>query len=551
MNGRAFCDELVSWYRASRRKLPWRGDEECFHKLGLSPIPVSAYGIWVSEVMSQQTRIDTVIPYWIKWMQKYPTVASLAAASPEDVNTLWAGLGYYRRCRYLLEGAKVVVEKYGGEVPCTVKELLTVPGIGPYTAGAIASIAYGVIIPAVDGNVLRVMSRVCALEESINTNATGLEKVVFARTMQVMQETMPTAPTVEIDVEAETETELEGRCFIGGSGKRHVKCKPGDFNQALMELGALVCTPTSPACEKCRAQPPAGTETVTTNVCPVQSFCKARAKSVVVKKLLSPNTVVDLDPMDNTDMTGTIPTVTIFPMKSLKIKKAPPEFSYVIGVIRTAVENGDRHMFLFSKRPSSGLLAGQWEFPSVLHSNSDSDHSECNRPAGQVEKLKKVKTEKYSNVVSKDFSQAEVKVDKSVVVNNAGPGISSAAIVPLLIDSLAVRFGVDFGFDNGSENKRETVGSKSPRMLRCIAEPKLLPDVITHVFSHQVHKMHVVVLDVEAAAHTSLVNIGVDSGVDVEWMSMDELVTTRGCTTGCKKVLTNVAKHSRPSVDPN
>ncbi|EOD21193.1 A/G-specific adenine DNA glycosylase, mutY, partial [Emiliania huxleyi CCMP1516] len=167
---------LLEWYRATRRRLPWRGDAPPYNgstagvnkagsraaQVAAEPSPVgevSAYGVWVSEIMCQQTRVEAVIPYWLAWMEAFPTVQDLAAASEEQVNAKWAGLGFYRRARMLHEGAKQVVDDFDGQLPQTVDGLLRLKGVGPYTAGAIASISFGVPAPIVDGNVLRVLSR--------------------------------------------------------------------------------------------------------------------------------------------------------------------------------------------------------------------------------------------------------------------------------------------------------------------------------------------------------------------------------------------------------
>eukprot|EP01052_Picozoa_sp_SAG31_P034240 SAG31_NODE_3973_length_3702_cov_3.586848_2_plen_259_part_00 len=171
--------------------------------------PVSAYGTWVSEIMLQQTRVETVIPYYIKWMERWPTAAALAAATAEEVNAAWAGLGYYRRARLLHQGAQLVANPpYNGLLPRTVDELSHIPGIGPYTAGAIASIAYGVSAPLVDGNVLRVLSRLKAVAA---TPAATVFKTRLA-------------------------WELAEQLIVQ-------TCRPGDLNQALMELGAIHCVP--------------------------------------------------------------------------------------------------------------------------------------------------------------------------------------------------------------------------------------------------------------------------------------------------------------------
>ena len=152
--------KLLSWYRENRRMLPWRGDIVD----GITAPTVSAYGIWVSEIMLQQTRVETVIPYWRRWMERFPTIEVLARATPDEVNALWAGLGYYRRAQQLLKGAQSVVGTFDGKIPDTAEELKRIPGIGPYTAGAISSIAFGKAEPLVDGNVIRVLSRLFALQ---------------------------------------------------------------------------------------------------------------------------------------------------------------------------------------------------------------------------------------------------------------------------------------------------------------------------------------------------------------------------------------------------
>lgn len=143
---RQLAGELVKWYHANKRDLPWRQQERW------SQAP---YAIWVSEIMLQQTRVATVIDYFERWMARWPTVQLLAAASEEEVNEMWSGLGYYRRARMLHQGAKTLVDKFNGQLPSTVDALKSIPGIGDYTAGAIASIAFGKKEPLVDGNVVR------------------------------------------------------------------------------------------------------------------------------------------------------------------------------------------------------------------------------------------------------------------------------------------------------------------------------------------------------------------------------------------------------------
>lgn len=202
---------VVAYFRAARRDLPWRRTRD-------------PYAIWVSEVMLQQTRVATVIPYFERWMQLFPTVEALARAPLDDVLAAWSGLGYYSRARNLHRGAKYVLEHHGGAVPQTTDALCLMPGIGRYTAGAIASIAFAECVPVVDGNVARVLARLYAIEGNIKSSAS------MRRLWSIAGELVPADA-------------------------------PGDFNQGLMELGATVCTPSSPACL----------------VCPLRDSCRARA----------------------------------------------------------------------------------------------------------------------------------------------------------------------------------------------------------------------------------------------------------------------------------
>ena len=192
---------LLSWYDEHARVLPWRGIHD-------------PYRTWVSETMLQQTRVETVLSYYNRFLSRFPDVAALAQAPEDDVMKLWEGLGYYRRARNLQKGARQVVETYGGVIPSDPSELLKISGIGAYTAGAIASIAYDVPVPAVDGNVIRVVSRVAGIRENVGIPS------VKRRIEQAAAELVPSE-------------------------------RPGDFNQAMMDLGATVCTPGTPSCERC------------------------------------------------------------------------------------------------------------------------------------------------------------------------------------------------------------------------------------------------------------------------------------------------------------
>ena len=206
---------VVAHYARVQRDLPWRRTRD-------------PYAIWVSEIMLQQTRVATVIPYWERWMQRFPTVGALADAPLDDVLACWAGLGYYSRARNLHRGARDVVTRWGGRLPSTAAGLRDVPGVGAYTAGAIASIAHGERAPLVDGNVARVLARVFAVDDDIKS-ARGQRRL----------------------------WELAGEVMAG----LPAGAAPGDLNQGLMELGATVCAPRAPACL----------------ACPLADACRARA----------------------------------------------------------------------------------------------------------------------------------------------------------------------------------------------------------------------------------------------------------------------------------
>lgn len=203
--------ELLNWYDHNKRELPWRETKD-------------PYKIWVSEIMSQQTRIEAMRPYYENWMRLFPTKEALAAASEDDVVKAWQGLGYYSRARNLRLGVQEVMERYGGEIPKNRKDMESLKGVGAYTAGAVLSIAYNMKEAAIDGNVLRVYARLYNIHDDIMRTA-GKKKITA-----LVEETMP----VE---------------------------RPGDFNQSLMDFGARICIPKSPRCSEC----------------PVSQWCQAKA----------------------------------------------------------------------------------------------------------------------------------------------------------------------------------------------------------------------------------------------------------------------------------
>ena len=216
--------DLLRWFHKHARDLPWRKT--------LDP-----YGIWISEVMLQQTQVKTVIPYWTRWMQKLPDIASLARAGEPRVLKLWEGLGYYTRARNLQKAARIVAQKYQNQFPQDFPEILELPGIGRYTAGAIASIAYNQARPILDGNVIRVLTRFCGIRQ--NPRDKTANQMLWRLAEELVDEA--SAPTFAALI-PNTETRM-----IAGS------CS--GLNQALMELGALVCTPAHPQCDACPLSP--------------------------------------------------------------------------------------------------------------------------------------------------------------------------------------------------------------------------------------------------------------------------------------------------------
>jgi len=261
-----FQDALLAWYRACRRPLPWRESR-------------SPYGTVVSEFMLQQTQVKTVIAYWERWMRVLPDAGAFARARPAQIHKLWEGLGYYARVRNAHAAARLIVAKHGGEFPRTFEEILALPGIGRYTAGAICSIAYDQPAAILDGNVMRVLSRVFG----VGGDARG--KAANARLWGLARELVS----------------------LADAGKR------GRFNEALMELGALVCTPRAPRCA----------------ACPVQRNCFARGANRVGE----------------------------FPMRKAPGPAAQRRFLAFI-----VKKNG---RFLARRRPAGGVNALMWEFPNV------------------------------------------------------------------------------------------------------------------------------------------------------------------------------------------
>jgi len=209
VNRNRIVPRLLKWFRAHGRTLPWRG-------------PIDPYAVWVSEVMLQQTRVGTVIPYYRRWMRKFPSILSLAKSSEQEVLRTWEGLGYYRRARDLHKAAKIVINRFGGNLPGDPELLAELPGFGRYTVGAVSSIAFGKDLPAVDANQKRVFSRIYDIRQEVDSPAG--DKLIWSLAAAFLP-----------------------------------KGKSSEFNQAVMDFGSSICLPRNPDCD----------------ACPVRAWCQA------------------------------------------------------------------------------------------------------------------------------------------------------------------------------------------------------------------------------------------------------------------------------------
>ncbi len=260
---------LVDWYRKGHRELPWRSDPTAYH-------------VWVSEIMLQQTRVEAVKPYYARFLGELPDIRALAETPEDRLLKLWEGLGYYNRVRNMQKAAKVMTERYGGQMPASYEEILALPGIGSYTAGAIGSIAFGLPVAAVDGNVLRVLSRLENCDANIDEPRT--KKQAEQALMETIRQMTDAADP------------------------------SGEFNQAMMELGAMVCVPNGMA--RC-------------DLCPVADRCAARRRDRIME----------------------------LPVRKEKRPRRIEKKTILL------VVNGSR--IAVNKRDQNGLLAGLYEFPGI------------------------------------------------------------------------------------------------------------------------------------------------------------------------------------------
>jgi A/G-specific adenine glycosylase len=310
---------LLGHYDETSRDLPWRGETD-------------AYRIWVSEVMLQQTRVETVIPYYKRWVEQFPDIDSLADADLDDVLLAWQGLGYYRRARGLLAGAAVVRERHGGRMPTAVDDLRGLPGVGEYTAGAVASIAYGTPVGAVDGNVRRVLARL-------------------------------------FDVPAPTAKWLRATAADLVDPRR-----AGDWNQALMELGALVCAPRSPRCGEC----------------PLATWCAATKAGTQEDRPA--------------------------PVR----KKTAESRTWATAVV---VDRSGHALVV--RRPPDGLLAGMWAFPDALLDGDGAAPAEGR--AGRADPGRRPSTHRTGRTLQADqaVTQAAARTAAEAAAEACGVGLAA------------------------------------------------------------------------------------------------------------------------------
>jgi A/G-specific adenine glycosylase len=460
--------------------------------------PVTAYGVWVSEIMLQQTRVEAVIPYWIKWMKVFPTVQDLAAADPETVNAMWAGLGFYRRARLLQSAAVVVTNDLAGILPDTVEGLLKLPGIGPYTASAIASIACNVTVPVVDGNVCRVLSRLKGIANHIK------------------------APKFK-DVWGWT---LAKQIVEAGDGS-----SAGQVNQALMELGATYCAPSGTGIEDgdplrdyywstrlgrevARATTAATAvgadntldrfKTCAQDVASAEESCPVCAANGVVDamELLSNAVAEEFEAAtggESIEITASKCGHTVFPLAPPKMQKREEVLAVAVMSYEVATTSNEK-AWLLVRRPKNGLLAGQWEFPSACVWNSDTDKKNS-------EKGKRKDMSKEVPVIS--------TTTRRKALNSLLKEVTSDANGELLHDVSAC--------------KRSNTGGES----------------IEHIFSHVRHTMWI------EHASISVQDMGENEWVDgqdreVRWMFESDMQKV-GVTSGVKKVLKAVKKSQETS----
>lgn len=583
-------DSLLHWFDRNRRLLPWRGDaivradaslpataasaasasaqssptvghvaassgargsieavgQDGVVAGGVIPPPSyrNAYGTWVSEIMLQQTRVEAVVPYWLRWMDQFPTVSALADASSDEVNAAWAGLGFYRRAANLHKGAKEVVDKHGGTLPTTIEGLKSIPGIGDYTAGAIASISYGQQAALVDGNVVRVLSRLRAIR--VDAKSMQLNKTCWRLARQLIPATT----------------------------------RPGDFNQALMELGATVCSPKSPSCGSCplasvgvcrgyqaaaaacvdvedaatspspRVSPAAGAES--------KSKGKVQAKLSFGAVLTHPSSSASSSSSSPSASAGTtaassstasstsaaIARHIAFHFPLPPTKKAVPTHRVAAAVIEVRLDDagavGGSSRYLFLRYPNSGvangagaLLAGQWQPVAMMVSDQGYDVEVDDEVVAGDDAPKEA-----TGVAGKRKRDQQAATSSSSAAGDAaGLAVTRGRILASI-----------------QQQQQQQAGTASLAMTAVPCPP------VTHAFSHVVHEIQVerwvvnvagaggavesvcaciagAVTASPASSSVSLASPASASRPEVRWSTVAGLEADLGLTTWTAKIL--------------
>ena len=503
---------LLTWYDKNRRKLPWRGDPPPWEgstadfannkrsnegnkrknqkkindffqtstkkstkaeasasetQEDLPTFPVTPYGVWVSEIMLQQTRVEAVVPYWVRWMKSFPTVTDLAQATEEEVNAHFAGLGFYRRARLLHQACQYLVKENNGVMPTTSQELLDLPGVGRYTACAIASIAFNEKVAVVDGNVCRVLSRLRGIANQIKAPAMK-DKYGWDLAQQLIE---------------------------AGDGSR-----PGDVNQAIMELGATYCAPS-------------GTGTDPDDPLIVFYWSTQLGKEYISAKQngsakLSPNEtkcpvcIPDgiAQAFENMDESFEKQGSTVTDSIDIRARQcghaalplAPPKPARREEVLAVAVLSTEDGSYLMVKRPPSGLLAGQWEFPATCVWTSEGRVAD-----GQVPD----------------------------VAPNARRKALNSLLTEIFTDSDKIKL------------LPHTVWQHKRRVQDTTAE---------HVFSHVRHTMWIENKKIPTSEINGMVRKWEDStGRQIQWMNEQEMARV-GITSGVKKILKVIGTQQSP-----
>ena len=448
---------LLAWFVTARRELPWRGDSVA----GAPALPRTPYGVWVSEVMLQQTRVAAVVTYWVRWMARFPTLASLAAASLDEVNVQWAGLGFYRRAANLHKGAQHVVAHFGGALPASVEALTTVPGIGPYTAGAIASIAFGAPEALVDGNVVRVLARLRAIP--LHAKAPALHK----QSWRLARELVP-------------------------------QLRAGDFNEALMELGATVCVP--------KGEPRCGE-------CPLRSACLGFQGGAAAAGSAGSAGSASGDIEDVGAIAGWV-------AERYPAAPAPKAATPRVKVVAVVIEQHTQYLMVRSSAQAMGsgsggggaLLSGQWT-PVAMPAEGDAAGEEAEaRGAGKGKKRR---------AGAAPAAAAAKRPHKS----SGGPADATEAAIVSVVERV---LGIP-GLALCSSGAAARAGSIS-------FAPVSPPQQTSHTFSHVIHDLTVHHLRLHGDPQ-ALLRAVTCAGLEVRWCDVATLANGLGLTSWAAKVL--------------